>query len=1082
MIGIPHASGQTYGDITFFVGSDLHYGYTDGTNSSTEVSRATLDSMNALPGQAYPDGAGGSIVDNPRGVLLIGDLTEDGASLEWAAFTRDWGLNGERRLRWPVYEGFGNHDCYGSEVVPTGIKARNPVRPGVANISTNGYHYSWDWDYLHLVCLNLFPAETPDLNGVSPRDSLAFLAEDLAQYVGNSGRPVVIYHHYGFDGWSGSWWSDQQRSAYLAVITNYNVIAVFAGHNHLVDYIPVGGVNTFSDGTVGKVLGPEYVINFLAVHVTQTNLVAAERRADGTWGSVFSLPITVNLQPYIVSNPPSATAWCGSSTRLVVKAVGPDLSYQWFLDRTNAVGSATNSVLTLSNLSLSQSGVYSVLVTNSYGAAFSLPVTLTVSAPPGSSSASGTIQDVQHVVILMQENRSFDHYFGSLKGVRGFNDPNALVFPNGNTDFYQSPGSGYVLPFPVTAQCLNHQDDTRTGDLVGCDVGRWDQWVAAKGPAAMAYYTRADLSFYYALADAYTVCDEYHCSVLGPAYPNRLYLMTGTIDPQGAAGGPVTDNSLSQPYTWTTYPERLQAAGVTWKVYQQASDNYNLNPLRWFAQFADTMPGNPLYDRGLSQVDDLLASFQSDVTNGTLPQVSWIIPPWSRSEHPPFPPADGQLLTKQLLDSLALNPAVYSSTVFILTYDEDGGFFDHVPAPMPPSGTADEFVNGLPIGLGVRVPTILVSPWTRGGYVCSQIFDHTSVIRFLEQWTGVQEPNISDWRRQVCGDLTSAFDFSWPELTYPFLPAPAAANCDGIVAPVPPFQQMVPLQEPGTKPSRARPYRSNAFSFADCTNQLLGITMTNAGTASAHFAIYANAFRPDGPWQYDVPASGSVTDYFSVSATAGRYDFTCYGPHRFHQRFAGSINADCSLLNVQASPDPDGSGFILSMANASTAPVTFTVTNAAHPGVGFSYTVLPGNLVTNRFGGAYNGDGTYSFAAAASTDPTFLRQFEGDTDTTALQFMTNTLPVLTNPPPVVTNAPPIVTNVPPVLPVLSIFLARGTITLSFPAWAASYTLRSSTNLAPDSWTAVNTVPVTNADKVILTLPLTASPIYYRMLP
>ena len=991
-------------------------------------------------------------------MLLLGDLTESGAPSDWDSFTNDWGLTGDQRLRWPVYEAFGDQDCSSGEIVPAGIQARNLLRPGVTNISTNGYHYSWDWDNLHLVCLNLFPGETPDFNGISPRDSLAFLADDLARNVGSSGRPVVIYHHYGFDSWSATWWSDQQRSAYLAIVTNYNVIAVFAGHNHLVDYIPAGGINTFNDGTAGKVLGPGYVISFLAVHVTQTNLVVAEWRTNGTWGAVFNLPVAISFQPRIVRNPLAATASVGSSATLAVQAVGPNLSYQWFLNGTNAIGCATNSVLTLSNLSLSQSGIYSVLVTNSYGTAFSLPATLAV----------GTIQDVKHVVILMQENRSFDHYFGSLKGVRGFNDPNALVFPNGNTDFYQPQGSGYVLPFHTTAQCLNDVDHSESSDLATWDKGRWDHWIAAKGPATMAYYTRDDLSFYYALADAYTVCDEYHCSVFGPTYPNRLYLMTGTIDPQGAAGGPVTDNSLSHPYSWTTYPERLQAAGVSWKVYQQASDYYNLNALRWFAQYTNTAPGNPLYDRGLALVDDLVASFQSDITNGTLPQVSWIIPPWNRSEHPAFPPADGQLLTKQLLDSLASNPAVYSSTVFILTYDEDGGFFDHVPSPVPPPGTTNEFVRGQPIGPGNRVPTILVSPWTRGGYVCSQIFDHTSVIRFLEQWTGVQEPNISAWRRQVCGDLTLAFDFTSPDTNYPYLPAPAPANCAGSVTPAPPFPQTVPVQETGTNLHRGRPYRSNAFSFTDCTNQLLGITMTNAGIASAHFAIYANAFRTDGPRQYDVPASGSVTDYFSVSATAGRYDFTCYGPHRFHQRFAGSINADCSQLNVQASPDPDGSGFILSMANASTAPVTFTFTNSAQPGVGFSYTVQPGHLVTNRFGGAFNGDGTYNFTASASTDPTFLRQFEGDTDTTVLRFMTNALPV--------------VTNAPPVLPVLSISSARANITLSYPVWAVGYTLLSSTNLTSGSWTVVDVVPITNADNVILTLPVTASPIYYRMVP
>src|SRR5262249_11205 len=157
-----------------------------------------------------------------------------------------------------------------------------------------------------------------------------------------------------------------------------------------------------------------------------------------------------------------------------------------------------------------------------------------------------------------------------------------------------------------------------------------------------------------------TICDEYHCSVIGPTYPNRLYLMTGTIDPAGALGGPVIDNELSQTYRWTTYPERLQAGGVYWKVYQQASDYYNLNALRLFSQYQSAAAGGPLYDRGMVLVDNLVTAFRQDVSNGTLPSVSWLIPPWSRSEHPPYSAANGQILTKELLDALASNPTVYN--------------------------------------------------------------------------------------------------------------------------------------------------------------------------------------------------------------------------------------------------------------------------------------------------------------------------------------------------------------------------------------------------------------------------------------
>ena len=337
-VGTPAASGQTNLDVTFFLGSDLHYGYTDGTNASADICRITLDAMNALPGQSYPANAGGGTVAPPRGVLLIGDLTESGAAADWGALTNDWGLNGERRLAFPVYEGYGNHDCE-TLTVPQGVQARNQLRTGVSNISTNGYHYSWDWDSLHMVCLNLFPGQAVSgCDGCDPRGSLSFLMDDLARKVGNSGRPVIIYHHYGIDVFGLGWWSDQQRSAYLQAISNYNVIAIFVGHNHLVDYIPWQGLNTFNDGTAGKTLGPGYVISFLVAHVTGNHLTVAERGTNGNWGNVFNVNVTTSAQPSIVNNPASTTAPVGSAATLAVAATGPNLNYQWFFNGTNALG------------------------------------------------------------------------------------------------------------------------------------------------------------------------------------------------------------------------------------------------------------------------------------------------------------------------------------------------------------------------------------------------------------------------------------------------------------------------------------------------------------------------------------------------------------------------------------------------------------------------------------------------------------------------------------------------------------------------------------------------------------------------
>jgi phospholipase C len=591
-------------------------------------------------------------------------------------------------------------------------------------------------------------------------------------------------------------------------------------------------------------------------------------------------------------------------------------------------------------------------------------------------AATGTIQDVQHVVIFIQENRSFDEYFGTLQGVRGFGDRTVLRFQNGNTDLYQPSGSGYVLPFHAPNQCLADVPHDWTTGHAAWDFGKWDQWVAAKGTTALTYYTRADLGYYYALAEAYTICDEYFCSVLGPTNPNRLYTMTGMIDPNGTGGGPVIDNS-EPGFAWTTYPERLQSAGVSWKVYQE-TDNFDDNALAWFVQYRSAAPGSPLYTRGMATVNDLVSTFQADVANNTLPKVSWLIAPTAFSEHAFYSPSSGEVLTGQLLSALASNPAVFNSTVFFLTYDENGGFFDHLPSPVPPSGIASEFVNGLPIGLGARVPFIIVSPWTRGGYVCSQIFDHTSLLRFLENWTGVTEPNISAWRRMVCGDLTSAFDFAHPDTSFPALPAVTPVNCSFGSFPSVPSPQTVPAQESGTVPTRPLPYQLTSGSFTDCLAGRFYVSFTNTGAAAAHVSIYANAFRSDGPWQYDVPAGGTVSDYFSVEQFGGGlYDLSAFGPDSFVRRFAGNINTSCNQLEAYCTLDPYAGQVTLALSNSTSSSVTFTVTaNAYFSGGPWNYLVPASNTVSTTFLVATNSN-LYDFNATTSGDTTFVRRFAG---------------------------------------------------------------------------------------------------------
>ena len=221
----------------------------------------------------------------------------------------------------------------------------------------------------------------------------------------------------------------------------------------------------------------------------------------------------------------------------------------------------------------------------------------------------GSLRDVEHIVILMQENRSFDHYFGTMPGVRGFFDPAAMKLPDGSSVFRQpDPGhaQGHLAPFHYDTRTTNAQatpgtDHSWLSQHEAWNNGRMDRWVQAKGPFTMGYFTQADIPFQWALAQAFTVCDNYHCSVFGPTNPNRLYMWTGMIDPKGTDGGPVTDDSPAYDnvtLSWTTYPERLQRAGISWQVYQE-EDNFDDNALAWFRQFAQAPVASPLWQRGM---------------------------------------------------------------------------------------------------------------------------------------------------------------------------------------------------------------------------------------------------------------------------------------------------------------------------------------------------------------------------------------------------------------------------------------------------------------------------------------------------
>jgi phospholipase C len=448
--------------------------------------------------------------------------------------------------------------------------------------------------------------------------------------------------------------------------------------------------------------------------------------------------------------------------------------------------------------------------------------------PPSMRNAA--VGDIEHVVLLMQENRSFDHYFGTMPGVRGFGDATALVQANGKSVFYQTDPynpDGYLLPYHLDTLTTGAQAIPSTSHAWSVQHSAWhggamDNWVGAHyaadgakiGPFTMGYYERRDIPFQWALADAFTVCDNYFCAVLGPTHPNRYMWLTGTIDPDGMAGGPALDNgTMNGSYFWRTYAENLTDAGVSWKCYQE-SDNFGTNILEFMKQFQDAPTSSPLFQNAMTIQP--AGQFELDAITDNLPTVSWIFPTSVQSEHPAYLPAAGAAFVASKIDAIAANPEVWAKTVFLLVYDENDGLFDHVPPPVSPAGTPDEYVagnspagtvgGGLPVGPGFRVPCIIVSPWTAGGWVHSEPSDHTSHLMFLEQVTGVPAPNISAYRRQTMSNLTGAFRFS------SFAEAPVLPDTSGPLTlaqytssqfPLPAFpgaDQTPPFQPPGHRP------------------------------------------------------------------------------------------------------------------------------------------------------------------------------------------------------------------------------------------------------------------------------------------
>jgi len=553
--------------------------------------------------------------------------------------------------------------------------------------------------------------------------------------------------------------------------------------------------------------------------------------------------------------------------------------------------------------------------------------------------ATGSLQDVEHIVVLMQENRSFEHYLGKLRGVRGFGDPHPAILPSGKTVWHQSDGTRDVLPFhpkakDLGAQFLQGLDHTWKGGQQAFANGVYDQWVPAKTPVTMAYLERQDASFHYALADSFTVCDAYYCSFIGNTDPNRYYMWTGWTGNDGKGGGPVLYNDEAG-YDWTTYPERLEAAGISWKVYQDEGDglnaengnwwgwtsdpyigNYGDNSLLYFHTYQNAQPGDPLFEkarRGTRAKDgqDYFELLRQDVMAGNLPQISYIAAPEAFSEHSNWPTNYGAWYIAKVLDTLTANPEVWSKTALFITYDENDGFYDHLVPPhannalIPGESTVPtdhEFYAGSlgdgAYGMGPRVPMFVISPWSKGGWVNSETFDHTSIIRFMEQRFGVVEPNITPWRRAVAGDLTSAFDFSKTEPAMPPLPDTSAwkpfdDKRHPDYRPMAPLLASMPSQEAGVRP--ARPVDYDLEVREQRAQDVLRLNLVNKGTLGAHFQV--RLLTPAGaPHSYTVGADDSVVASFPATAA---YDLHLHGPNGFFRQYAGQAGTDTATAAVR---------------------------------------------------------------------------------------------------------------------------------------------------------------------------------------
>jgi phospholipase C len=655
------------------------------------------------------------------------------------------------------------------------------------------------------------------------------------------------------------------------------------------------------------------------------------------------------------------------------------------------------------------------------------------------SVITGTIQDVQHVVILMQENRSFDHYFGTLRGVRGFGDRHPIPLGSGEPVWQQADGQQVFPPYHLDTKNTSAWRMVSTPHSFSDAQAAWNQgkygfWPQFKTPKSMGYFRRADLPFQFALADAFTICDAYHCSVTTGTDPNRIFFFSGSnFDPQQRSRGENCTDADSEPnnlrswvkgalpepgykyagsaFQWPTIPDVLEDAGISWRIYQDPNDNWTgaMHGGLAFASFRSARPGSGLYEKGMRHWS--LENLAQDARDGTLPQVTWVLPSPRWSEHPgPSSPLQGAEFSARVLDALTANPKVWGRTAFFLTFDENDGQFDHVPPPAPPSYNLDGTLAGgatfdlrgeyfsdpqrkhlhpadttsgtvRPWGLGPRVPMLVISPWSKGGWVNSQVFDHSSVGQFLEKRFAIEIPAISPWHRVICGDLTSAFDFKHPnERGLPRLPntsgsSAVIARISRLPAPAPPGKPEPLFQEPGVRPSRALSYELHADAVHDSSTPQVSVNFRNTGRLGAVFHVYDRLHLDRIPRRYSVEAAKELTDTWDVDGE--RYDLWVLGPNGFLREFQGS-RAGGTEPQARLRYDTNRGSIELEVTSPAALAMTI-VANAYRADGPWKLALAPGKPTTRRW--ALNSSGHwYDFTASTAT---WAHRFAGRLETGA---------------------------------------------------------------------------------------------------